>query len=60
MSYTFQEGWLQGASVKLHYTWYDNMTDFPSWEPYKNAFQDEHDIKFSIVIPFEISFAEKE
>ena len=60
LSYTFQEGWLQGASVKLHYTWYDNMTDFPSWEPYKNAFQDEHDIKFSIVIPFEISFAEKE
>ena len=57
--YTFQEGWLQGAMVKLHYTWYDNMTDFPSWEPYQNAFQSEHDIKFSIVIPFEVSFADE-
>ena len=52
LSYTFQKGWLQGAAIKLHYTWYDNMTNLPSWDPYKNAFQDEHDIKFSIVIPF--------
>lgn len=56
LSYTFQDGWLQGAAVKLHYTWYDNMTDFPSWDPFQNAFQDEHDIKFSIVIPFGVSF----
>lgn len=59
LSYTFQKGWLQGSTIKLHYTWYDNMTDFPSWDPFQNAFQDEHDIKFSIVIPFGVAFADE-
>ena len=52
LGYTFQDGYMEGASVKLHYTWYDNMSGFNSWWPYQNAFQDEHDIKFSLVIPF--------
>ena len=35
------------------------MTKFPNWESCQDGFQSEHDIKFSIVIPFEVSFADK-
>ena len=54
IAYTFQKGSFEGSMVKLHYTRYDNKTDLPSWTGFKNAFQDEHDIKFSVVIPFSI------
>lgn len=51
LSYTVDQGWLEGAVFALHFTRYDNKTTFGSWAPFANAFQDEHDIKFSLVIP---------
>lgn len=51
LSYTVPEGLLEGAVLALHFTRYDNRTNIPSWTWYNNAFQDEHDIKFSLVIP---------
>ena len=51
LSYTVSQGWLEGATFALHYTYYDNRTDYPSWDPYGNAFQDEHDVKFTLVVP---------
>ena len=51
LSYTVDQGLLEGAVFALHFTRYDNKTTFNSWDPFKNAFQDEHDIKFSLVIP---------
>lgn len=54
IGYTVQSGSFEGSMVKLHYTRYDNKTDVPSWTGFKNAFQSEHDIKFSVIIPFSI------
>ena len=51
LSYTVDQGPLEGAVFALHFTRYDNRTDLPSWDPFQNAFQDEHDVKFSLVIP---------
>ncbi|UQZ89716.1 hypothetical protein C4J81_11070 [Deltaproteobacteria bacterium Smac51] len=52
LSYTFSGGGLMDGSVlALHFTYYDNLTNLPNWNPYHNAFQDEHDIKLSLVIP---------
>ena len=51
LSYTVGSGFLEGAVFALHYTRYDNRTNIPSWTHFKNAFQDEHDVKFSLVIP---------
>lgn len=51
LSYTVDQGPLKGAVFALHFTYYDNRTDLPSWNPFQNAFQDEHDVKFSLVIP---------
>ncbi|MDR2488268.1 MAG: OprD family porin [Desulfovibrio sp.] len=44
----------QGAFVKVHYTEYKNGSSQPSWAAYKNAFQDEHDIKLFMGIPFDL------
>jgi len=49
--YTVPEGLLEGAVFAFHFTCYDNLTDLPSWAYYQNAFQDEHDLRFSLVIP---------
>ncbi len=54
IGYTHPEGPLAGAFVKLHYTEYRNGTSLPSWEPYKNGFQSEHDIKLFAGIPFSL------
>lgn len=54
IGYTHPEGPLQGAFIKLHYTEYRNGTSLPSWEPYKNGFQSEHDIKLFAGIPFSL------
>jgi hypothetical protein len=43
---------LKGASAGLHYTWYVNASKLPSWVGYKNAFQDERDIKLLLCVPF--------
>ena len=51
LSYTVGGGFLEGAVLALHFTRYDNRTGLPSWAPFQNAFQDEHDVKFSLVIP---------
>ena len=54
LEYTRPSGLLKGAFAKLHFTHYRNDTDFSSWEPYKNAFQSERDIKFFAGIPFDL------
>ena len=54
VGYTKPDGPLKGAFVKAHYTEYKNGSSQPSWDPYKNAFQDEHDLKLIAGIPFDI------
>jgi hypothetical protein len=51
LSYAVPEGFLKGAVFALHFTNYDNRTGLPSWNGFLNAFQDEHDLKFSMTIP---------
>ncbi len=52
IDYTFQDGDLKGASVSVHMTKYNNQSGVPNWEGFKGSFQDEHDIKVSMVFPF--------
>ena len=52
LAYMRREGALKGTVVSIHYTHYNNRTNLPSWQGFKNAFQDERDIKFMISIPF--------
>ena len=53
ISYTHErKDALEGAWVKVHYTHYNNHTNYPSWSPYRNAFQDERDVKVMLGIPF--------
>lgn len=54
IGYTQPSGPLKGAFVKVHLTEYRNGTGKPSWAPYKNAFQNEHDIKIFAGIPFDM------
>ena len=54
LGYTHPEGVFKGAFIKVHFTEYRNGTDKPSWSPYKNAFQDEHDVKIFAGIPFDL------
>ncbi len=52
IGYIVQAGPLANSLIKLHYTDYNNRTNLPSWQGFKNAFQDERDIKFTVIIPF--------
>lgn len=53
--YTMPEGKLRGTQVKLHVTWYNNHSDIPSGKQgFNNLFQDEHDIKLIVIVPFSI------
>ncbi|MDR2678311.1 MAG: OprD family porin [Zoogloeaceae bacterium] len=52
LGYRFASGTLKGASVSLHYTHYDNATHQPSWEGFKNLFQDERDVKLLMILPW--------
>lgn len=52
IGYTVQDGNWKGSSLALHWTNYDNHSGQPSWTNFKNAFQDEHDIKLTMVIPY--------
>lgn len=52
VGYTHPDGPLKGAYAKFHYTEYRNGTGKPSWDPYRNGFQSEHDFKFMVGIPF--------
>lgn len=53
LRYTVQQGIFKDASVKLHYTRYNNHSSLPSWSGgYGNVFQDEKDIKFIVMAPF--------
>lgn len=54
LGYVKPEGALKGAFIKLHLTEYRNGTQQPSWAPYKNGFQSEHDIKLFAGIPFDL------
>lgn len=54
LSYTQPDGPLEGAFVRLHLTDYRNGTNFPDWEPYKNGFQSEKDVKFFVGLPFNL------
>lgn len=54
LGYTFQAGSLKGISLNLHYTDYNNHQDeLGSWY-YPNMFASEHDLKFSVNVPFQI------
>lgn len=55
LSHEIQEGRAKGTRFRLHYTQYDNHSDLPNWSGgYGNIFQDEKDIKFTVVAPFTI------
>ncbi|MDR2031465.1 MAG: hypothetical protein LBP86_04225 [Azoarcus sp.] len=54
LTYLAPSGVLKGGRISLHYTHYDNHTRQPSWEGFKNLFQDEHDFKFLIVLPLRL------
>ena len=54
LTYTVPEGRWKKTSMKLHYARYDNHTNLPSWTGFNNAFQDEHDIRFTLVIPWQM------
>ncbi|GHU06620.1 hypothetical protein FACS1894205_7510 [Alphaproteobacteria bacterium] len=51
ISYIAQDGPLKGASVSLHLMRYYNSTDLPSWTYFRNAFEDEKDMKLFVAIP---------
>ncbi|MDR2452082.1 MAG: OprD family porin [Candidatus Accumulibacter sp.] len=52
LGYRVQSGALKDASLGIHYTRYDNQTRLPSWVGFKNAFQDERDLKVLLIIPW--------
>ncbi|MDR3073597.1 MAG: OprD family porin, partial [Deltaproteobacteria bacterium] len=52
LSYTVPEGPLKDTSIRAHYTEYTNKSDMPDWQGFKNAFQDEHDFKLLVIVPF--------
>ncbi|MDR2260238.1 MAG: hypothetical protein LBE06_04755 [Azoarcus sp.] len=54
LAYLAPSGALKGSRISLHYTHYNNHTRQPSWEGFKNLFQDEHDFKFLIVLPLRL------
>lgn len=51
LAYTFSGNFMEGSVLALHVTRYDNRTGLPNWALYHNAFQDEHDVKLSLVMP---------
>ncbi|GHT88092.1 chitoporin [Betaproteobacteria bacterium] len=51
LAYVVPSGTLKGTQTSLHYTRYDNHTRQPSWEGFKNLFQDERDLKFLVMVP---------
>lgn len=53
-NYAIQGGALKGAHVGMYYTRYVNDANTPNWTGYSNAFQDENDLKVTLVIPFTI------
>ena len=52
LSYTVPDGFFKGAFASVHFTEYDNASHQRSWENFKNAFQDERDVKIMVSIPF--------
>jgi hypothetical protein len=53
LRYSMSSGFWKDASFSLHYTRYDNGTHLPSWNGYKNLFQDERDVKVLLIIPWQ-------
>ncbi len=54
LDYAFQTGTLKGAHLGMYYTNYVNDSNAGNWDPYSNAFQDETDLKVTLVVPFTI------
>jgi hypothetical protein len=54
LTYLTPAGPLKNTRFSLHYTRYNNKTRQPSWEGFKNLFQDERDLKFFIIVPWKI------
>lgn len=54
LNYAFQTGSLKGASMGMYYTDYTNDSNADNWAGYTNAFQDETDLKVTLVVPFTI------
>ncbi|BBL88092.1 multidrug transporter [Vibrio rotiferianus] len=53
-NYAIQGGPLKGAHLGMYYTRYVNDSDAPNWTGYSNGFQDENDLKVTLVIPMSI------
>jgi len=51
VGYTVPSGRFKNTAINLYYTHYNNKTDQPSWTGFKNAFQDERDLKLIISMP---------
>jgi hypothetical protein len=52
-TYAVPAGPLKGTRASLHYTEYDNHTRLPSWQGFKNLFQDERDLKILVIVPWQ-------
>jgi hypothetical protein len=53
LTYRIPAGTFKDARLSLHYTHYDNKTHAPSWTGFKNLFQDERDLKFFVILPWQ-------
>ncbi|MDR3038844.1 MAG: hypothetical protein LBV21_06115 [Candidatus Adiutrix sp.] len=51
LAWAVPESRLKGTVITLHFTDYNNRGGAADGYPYRNAFQDERDVKFSLVIP---------
>ena len=54
ITYKVPSGRFKDTSLNIHWTTYKNKTNQRSWEGFKNAFQDEKDIKIFLTMPFSI------
>lgn len=55
LRYTVQQGRAKDTQINLHYTRYRNHSDIPSFSNgYGNMFQDEKDVRLTVVAPFTI------
>ncbi|GAL12682.1 N-acetylglucosamine-regulated outer membrane porin [Vibrio astriarenae] len=53
-NYAIQSGALKDAVFGVYFTSYVNDSNAPNWTGYTNGFQDENDLKVTLVIPLSI------
>ena len=54
LGYVVPSGPLKNTRFSLHYTRYNNLTRLPSWTGFNNLFQDERDLKFFVIVPWQL------